>query len=339
MKAVQIHQFGSADVLQYETIADPQPAPGEILIKVESASVNFADILRRSNSVYPFPTTLPFIPGSEVAGTVVALGEGVDEPSIGTPVFALAGAGSTGYAQYVATHAAQVIPIPPGVSADQAAALPVAGTTALMLIREVAQLKAGESIFIPSAAGGVGSYAVQLAKVLGAGLIIGATTSTEKATFVKTLGADHIVDQSQSNWAEEVFNITEGRGVDVVLEMGGRETFLPSLRILAPFGRLVVYGMSSRDPLYFDDESIMRLFYKPSLNQSLHVFNLGIWFGMRPQVAAQAMGDLIGYVATGQVQVQTHHQLPLSQAAEAHRMIETRRATGKIILKPWLDPQ
>ncbi len=337
MQAIQLHQFGTADVLRYETIDQPQPDAGEILIKVESASVNYSDVARRSNAIYPFPTPLPFIPGSEVAGTVAALGAGVDGPPVGTPVFALGGNGSNGYAQYIATSANQVIPIPPGVTMDEAASLPVAGTTALMILRELAGLQPGETVLVQGASGGVGTYAIQLAKLLGAGLVIGATSTPEKQAIAQAIGADYTVNYTQPDWADKVRQITDGRGVDVVLEMNGGEIFAQGLRCLAPFGRLVVYGISSGQPLQFDEDAILHFFYNPGLNQSLHVFNLGIWFGMRPEVAGRAMGDLIGYVASGQLKVQVNHVLPLSRAAEAHRMMEERRSTGKIILKPWSE--
>ncbi|MCU0466721.1 MAG: zinc-binding dehydrogenase [Anaerolineae bacterium] len=336
MNAVRFHRYGAPDVLQYETLPMPQPGMGEILIKVESASVNYSDTIRRSGGLYPFPTPLPFVPGSEVAGVVEALGEGVDGPPMGTPVFALAGQGSNGYAQYVTTPAGQVIPIPPGITPDNAAGLPVAGTTALLILREVGQLQAGESVLIQGAAGGVGGYAVQLAKLLGAGLVIGATSSAEKGQVALASGADKVINYSQAGWGQQVREMTGGRGVDLVLEMGG-DTFAEALNCLAPFGRMVVYGMASGQPLSLDEQNSNHFFYSPSPNQSIHVFNLGLWFGMKPQQAGKAMGDLIGYVASGQVKTPHIHSLPLSQAAEAHRLMEQRLSTGKLILKPWAD--
>lgn len=336
MNVVRFHRHGSPDVLQYESLSIPQPGAGEILIKVESASVNYSDVIRRSGGLYPFPTPLPFIPGNEVAGVVEALGEGVDGPPVGTPVFALAGQGANGYAQYVATPAGQVIPIPPGMTPDSAAGLPVAGTTALLVLREVGQLQAGEAVLIQGAAGGVGGYAVQLAKLLGAGLVIGATSSTEKGKAALESGADHVVNYSQPGWGQQVREMTNGRGFDLVLEMGG-DTFTEALGCLAPFGRMVVYGMASGQPLQLNEQASSHFFYNPSPNQSIHVFNLGLWFGMKPQQAGKAMGDLIGYVASGQVKTPQTHTLPLSQAAEAHRLMEQRLNTGKLILKPWAD--
>lgn len=335
MKVMRCHEYGAPDVLRYESVNDLEAGSGEILIKVESASVNYSDVMRRSGAVYPFPTPLPFIPGSEVAGVIEALGEGVNSPPIGTPVFAIVGSGSNGYAQYALAQASQTIPIPIGISLDHAAALPVAGTAALMIMRETARLQSGETVIIQGAAGGVGSFAIQIAKLLGASTIIGAVSSEAKKQKTLNLGADYAVDYSKPGWPDEVNRLTEGKGADVILEMGGGELFSQGLRCLAPFGRVVVYGMASGDPLKLDAESIIHFFYKPSLNQSIHVYNLGTWFGMKPDIAANAMKDLIGYVASGQVKVTVDHVLPLNKAVEAHEMLEQRETTGKIILKPW----
>jgi NADPH2:quinone reductase len=236
MKAIQFHEFGGPEVLQVVDIEDPQPGPGEVRIKVESASVNYADVMRRGNKGYPFPTPLPFIPGNEVAGVVDAVGEGVTQPEIGTPVFALVGGGSTGYAQYTIAPANQVIPIPAGVSSEEAASLPVAGTTALLVLREMAALQAGESVTIQGAAGGVGSFAIQIAKHLGAGTVIGLVSNAAKSEKAIAIGADHAVNYTEANWTERVQEITGGRGVDVMLEMNGGDGFKEGLRVLAPFG-------------------------------------------------------------------------------------------------------
>ncbi len=195
----------------------------------------------------------------------------------------------------------------------------------------------GERILIQGAAGGVGSYAVQLARILGASQIIGATSSAAKFAAVKDSGATDVIDYTQPGWAQEVRTLTKGQGVDVLLEMSGGANFAQGLAALAPFGRIIVYGVASGTPLEFDDEARLRFFYNPSLNQSIQVFNLGLWFGLRPQAAGKAMADLIGLVASGQVKAPVQQVLPLSQAAEAHRLMESRRTTGKIILKPWLD--
>lgn len=338
MKAIQIDRYGPPEVLTYRELPTPTPQPGQVLIKVESAAVNYSDVMRRSNTLYPFPTPLPFIPGSEVAGSVAALGDGVAGPPVGTPVFALVGHdGSSGYAQYALAEAAQVIPIPPGLSADEACGLVVAGATALLLLKEVARLQPGERVLVPGAGGGVGAYAVQLARLLGAETVIGAASAPEKQALARNLGADHVIDSTRPDWPEQVLALTGGRGVDILLEMSGGPVLAQGLRCLAPFGRAVVYGMASREPLQLDQETLLRFFYNPSPNQSLHVFNLGLWFGLRPEAAVGALRDMIGYAASGQVKVALGQTLPLAQAAEAHRLLEARQSVGKLVLKPWVE--
>jgi NADPH:quinone reductase-like Zn-dependent oxidoreductase len=335
MKAVRIHTHGSPDVLTIEDVATPTPGPGQILLRVESAAVNYADLMRRRDDPYPFPTTLPFTPGGEVAGTVEGLGEGVDAPPVGTAVFALVGNdGSNGYAQYAVANAAQVIPIPPGLSSDEAAGIVVAGATALLTLTEVGELAAGETVLVEGAGGGVGSYAIQIAKLLGATVVAAASTSSKRDTAL-ALGADHVVDYTQPDWVEQVRTLTTGRGVDVVLETAGGPIFDDALRVLAPFGRIVVAGMASGTPLHLDEATTRAFFYDPALNQSLRSFNVGLYFGLRPQTAIAALQTLIGYVATGRVKVPLSRTYPLAEAADAHRLIEDRQSTGKIILKPW----
>jgi NADPH:quinone reductase len=176
---------------------------------------------------------------------------------------------------------------------------------------------------------------VQIAKLLGAGTVIGAAGSPEKREAVLALGADHAVDYTRADWPDRVRDLTDGDGVDVMLEMAGGAAFEQSLSCLAPFGRAVVYGSSSGEALQMGPETVRALFYDPSPNQSLVAFNLGLWFAMQPGAAVGALQTLIGYVAAGRVEVPIGHVLPLSQAAEAHQMLEERRTTGKIVLKPW----
>jgi NADPH:quinone reductase len=224
MQVARIHAQGRPEALRIETVAVPQPGPGQVLIRVESASVNFSDVKRRRGDAYPFPTTVPFVPGGEVAGSVAALGPGVDGPAVGSAVFALVGGdGQGGYAQFALACAPQVTPVPPGFDADRASVLIVAGATAALLLRQVARLQPGQRILIPAAAGAVGSYAVQIAKHLGAGLIVAGVSSPEKAALARALGAHVSVDTSRPGWADEVRRATDGQGVDVLLESSGAD--------------------------------------------------------------------------------------------------------------------
>lgn len=330
MKAVRLHEHGDPDVLRFEDVPEPLPGPGQVLIRVEAARVNFADTMRRRNMPYPYPSEPLFTPGGEVAGIVEELGEGVQLPVVGTPVFAFVGAGgSTGYAQYTVADAGNVIPIPPGLDAKQACALSIAGITAVLTLQEAARLQPGESVLVQAAAGGVGSYAVQLAKLLGAGMVIGAASTPEKREIALRLGADHVVDYTEAGWPDRVRLLTDGRGVDIVLEMTGGAVFDESLACLAPFGRSVVYGLAGSQPAHLEPTNLL------GSNQSVIGFYLGGWFAHRPDKAVAALQLLIGHVLSGRVAVQIGAVLPLSQAAEAHRMLEGRETTGKIVLEPW----
>jgi NADPH:quinone reductase-like Zn-dependent oxidoreductase len=336
MTLVRAERFGGPEELTVvRTAPVPRPGPGQILLRVDAAGVNFADVMRRRNDPYPFPTTLPFTPGGEVAGTVEALGDGVEGPPIGTPVFALVGHdGSTGYAQFAVADAQQVIPIPPGLSADEAAGIVVAGSTAVLTLTEVGGLQPGQTVLVEGAGGGVGRYAVQVAKLLG-GTVVGAASTAARREAALADGADHVVDYTRPGWEDQVRAVTGGHGVDLALQVGGDDTFHQVLAALAPFGRIVVVGVPGGRQLSLDAATVNRFFHDPALNQSLHAFNVGLFFGLRPRAAVAALTTLIGYVASGRVTVPVGTVLPLEQAADAHRLLETRAATGKIILKPW----
>lgn len=336
MQVARIHDQGGPEQIRIETVAVPQPGPGQLLIRVESASVNFSDVKRRRGDAYPFPTMLPFVPGGEVAGSVAALGPGVDAPAVGAPVFALVGGdGQGGYAQFALAYAAQVTPLPAGLDADRASVLIVAGATAALILKQVAELQPGQSILIPAAAGAVGSYAVQLARHLGAGLIVAGVSSPAKAKIARSLGAHVSVDYTRPGWADEVRRATDGRGVDVLLEASGGPLLAQGLHALAPFGRAVVYGAASGRSAALDAATQERFFYAPAPNQSLIAFNVGGWFMERPQAAGAALGELVGLVAQGVLATPTIQRLPLAQASEAHRLLESRQTSGKLVLKPW----
>lgn len=291
--------------------------------------------MRRRNDPYPFESPLPFIPGGEVAGTVESLGDGVSGPPVGTPVFALVGGnGSTGYAQYAVADASMVIPRPDGVTADEAAAIMIAGGTAMLTVREVGRLQPGETVLVEGAGGGVGTYAIQIAKTLGAGTVIGAASSKDRRAGALAVGADHAIDYSRPGWADEVRRVTE-QGVDLVLETVGGTTMNEAFSTLSPFGRMVVYGFASGTPGALTPDEQHALFYKPVLNQTVTGFNIGLYFGLRPEIAVSALTDVIGLVASGQVKVQIGERLELAEATHAHQLLESRSVVGKVILKPW----
>lgn len=335
MKAIQMTQQGGPEVLELQDVPDPVAGPGQVLIRVAAASVNFSDVMRRRGDDYPVATPLPFTPGAEVSGTVAALGDGVDGPAVGTEVFATVGAdASGGYAELAVAHAPNVIPIPAGMDEDTAAGIIVAGLGATLMLTRSLALTPGQSIFIPAAAGGVGGCAVQIAKLLGASPVIAGASTAAKREIAVGLGADHVVDYTAADWVDQVRELTGGRGVDAALEMTGGPRLAQTLTTLAPFGRMAVFGSVSGDVGTLEEEAIKPWLYDPAPNQSILGFNLGPWFELRLPDAIAALQQLIGWVASGELEVSVSQTFPLADAAEAHRLLESGATTGKLVLKP-----
>ncbi|QCX48150.1 quinone oxidoreductase family protein [Ralstonia pseudosolanacearum] len=328
MKAIRFHKTGGPEVLVYEDVAEPTPNDGEVLIRIEAVGMNFADVMRRRGDNYPDPSPAPFILGAEVAGTIAAVGAGVTSIEIGTPVLATPGSG--GYAQYICVPAAAVMPLPPGFDAVQAAALMGHGLTAALALRNAARLAQGESVLIEGAAGGVGSFAVQLAKLYGAGKVIAAASTPEKRAIAERLGADASVDYTAPDWAANVREMTSGRGVDVVLEMAGGETTGQALDAMAPFGRMVFLGQSSGKTALIDPWQLT------VPNRTVTGFYIGAYRAF-PELMQSTVREIIGFIMAGKLSIQVGTVLPLSQAAEAHRRLEGRKTTGKVVLQPWVE--
>lgn len=328
MKAARFHETGGPEVLVYEEVADPSPSVGEVLVRIEAVGLNYADVMRRRGDDYPEPSPPPFILGAEVAGTIAALGPGVTGVEIGTLVLATPGAG--GYAQYICVPAAAITPVPPDVSAVQAAALVGHGLTAALSLRKAARLSKGESVLIEAAAGGVGSFAVQLAKLYGAGQVIAAASTPEKRAIAERLGADASVDYTAPNWGNKVRALTNGRGVDVVLETVGGDTLVQALGAMAPFGRMVFLGQSSGETALVDPWKLT------TQNHTVAGFYIGEYLAF-PDLIQATLGEIIGFIMAGKLSLQVGTVLPLSQAAEAHRLLEGRKTTGKVVLQPWAD--
>lgn len=321
MLAIRIHETGGPEVLRLEEVETPTPAQGEVLVKIAAAGINYADLAQR-NGAYLTRTQTPMTLGFEVAGTIVEHGPGVNSPPVGTRVIAFV---SGGYAEYAIASASAVIPIPEGLDFTHAAAFAVQGLTAYQTLRESGRLAAGESVMVQAAAGGVGTLAVQLARLMGAGKVIGTASSEHKLELVRRLGADAAINYTQDDWVEQVKKATGGRGVDIVLEVVGGEVAEKSLQCLAPFGRLVVIGAASGQRPSF---SGVQLMYK---NLSVVGYWLTAWMS-RPDRIAAATAELMQYLAHGNLEIVVGHTFPLAQAAEAHRAIAERKTTGKVVL-------
>lgn len=321
MKAIRIHETGGPEVMHLEEIEKPVPQAGEVLIQVAAAGINYADLAQRQGT-YLTRTRVPLTPGLEVAGTVVELGPGVTEPAVGTRVAAF---GNGGYAEYATAPAAMVLPLPPELDFVRAAAFPVQGITAYQLLHDSARLEAGESVLVHAAAGGVGTLAVQLARLLGAGKVLGTASSAEKLELIRRLGADAAFDYTTETWVEQVKQATGGKGADIILEMVGGEISQQSLRCLAAYGRMVIYGAASGQAAQFTGVQLM---YK---NQAIIGYWLSAQMG-RPDRIAQAARALMQYLAAGQLEIVVGQTFPLAEAAAAHRAIAERGTTGKVVL-------
>src|SRR5215217_4071831 len=316
MRAIRISEWGGPEVLELVEDA-PVPEPGEhqVLVRVASAGINFADTHARENS-YLARYELPLTPGAEVAGVVERDGAGF---SAGQRVVALVGTG--GYAEYVAAPAQTTFAVPDGVSDATAVALLLQGLTAWHLYRTCGRVAPGESVVVHAAAGGVGSLAVQLGRPMGAGRVIATASTDDKRALALELGADVAIDGSPENLAERLVEANLGAPVDAVFEMAGGEVFDQSYAALAPFGRLVVYGIASGDANTVRSGSLMR--------HSRAV--VGFWLTHclgRPAMIDEALADLFGRVADGELRVVSGPAYPLAEAARAHRDLAGRRTTG-----------
>jgi NADPH2:quinone reductase len=315
MRAIQITEFGGPEVLELAELPTPEPAEGEILIEVSRAGLNFADTHQRTNS-YLAKAELPLIPGSEVAGTRVDTGE---------RVVALNGTG--GYAQYATAPAELVFAIPEGVDDGTALALLLQGLTAWHLYKTCARVRPGESVVVHAAAGGVGSLAVQLGRPLGAGRVIATASTEEKRALALELGADAATDAAPEGLKERLLEANGGRPVDAVFEMAGGEVFEQSLQALAPFGRLVTYGIASGEQNEVRTGHLMR--------RSRAV--IGFWFMHclgRPEMVDEALADLFVRAARDELRAVVGATYPLSEAGRAQRDLQERRTTGKLLLDP-----
>jgi NADPH:quinone reductase len=315
MRAIQINRFGGPEVLELVELPEPSPVDGFAVVEVTAAGVNYADTHQTEDS-YLSSTQLPVVPGSEVAGRT-------DD---GRRVAALVGTG--GYAEKALAPAGLTFDIPAGVSDGAAVALLVQGLTAWHLLRTCARLVPGESVVVHAAAGGVGTLAVQLAKTWGAGRVIGTASSPDKRKLAESLGADATVDANAPDINAALREANDGKKVDVVLEMVGGPTFDGSLRALAPFGRLIVFGMASRTPPTPVEPASLMMGSKTVM---------GFWLvdclGRRDMLETP-MKELMDMTAAGSLQPVVSASYPLRDARRAHEDLRARTTTGKVILAP-----
>jgi NADPH:quinone reductase len=325
MRAIVMSSFGEPDVLVLREMPDPHPGPLQVSIRVAYVGLNYADTLARRNRYRAIE--LPFVPGMEVSGYIHEIGEGVEGFREGQPVTAFTLQG--GYAEIALAQADLTFPLDGAhglLDMATAAAFPAVLPTAYDMLTYSAHLQAGETVLIHSAAGGVGGVAGQLARYMGAGLVLGTVGSEQKIAYAQSAGYDHIF--LRDTFVESIQAVTAGRGVDVVLDPSGEPTRSQSLRLLAPFGRLVVFGYASGNPDVPIEPGVLMAGNKAVVGYSISALNK-----TNPEHLAATIRRAIDLLVEGHIHIDITDTLPLEQAAIAHRRMESNATTGKLLLR------
>lgn len=321
MKAIRVHEVGGPEVLRYEDVPVPTPQSGQALIKIEAIGLNFLDCYFRSGL---YKTALPFTPGSEAAGTVTAIAPDVTTVRVGDRVSYAPAMGA--YAEYAVVTADRLIPVPDAVDARTAAAVTLQGMTAHYLATSTYPLKPGDTALVHAAAGGVGLLLVQIAKLRGA-RVFGTVSSTEKVAWAREAGADEVIVYTEQDFEAEVMRLTSGKGVNVVYDSVAKTTFDKSLNCLGVRGVLALFGQSSGPVPQVDPARLAKnavFLTRPGLGQ----------YTVTREELLQRARDVFEWVQAGRLRVRVPRTLALQDAAEAHRLLEGRKTTGKVLLIP-----
>jgi NADPH2:quinone reductase len=323
MKAIRVHQYGGAEALQYEDVPKPTPAAGDVLLAVKVAGVNFLDVYQRKG-VYK-GIALPFTAGSEAAGVVESVGEGVTEFKAGDRVAYASQLGS--YAEYAVVPAAKLVPVPNAISHNAAAAAMLQGMTAHYLAKSTYPIQKGDTVLVHAGAGGVGLLLTQIAKRLGATVITTVSTA-EKAKLSHDAGADHVILYTEQNFETEVKKITNGKGVAAVYDSVGKTTFDGSLNSLRPRGMMVLYGAASGPVPPFELQTL-------NVKGSIFITRPSLvhYIATRDELLMRS-ADVLGWIADGTLKLRIEHIYSLKDAPQAHRDLEDRKTTGKLLIIP-----
>ena len=322
MKAIRVNTPGGPEALRYEDVPEPQPKAGEATVKIDAAGINYIDVYQRSGQ---YKLALPLTLGLEAGGTVTAIGPNVTEVKVGDKVAYTGVAGA--YAQYAAVPAARLVGLPAGLTTRQGAAAMLQGLTAHYLACSTYPLKSGDTCLVHAAAGGVGLLLCQIAKMRGA-RVIGTVSTEEKAKLAREAGAAEVILYTKQDFEAEVKRLTDGKGIQVVYDSVGQTTFDKGFNCLAPRGMMALYGQSSGPIGPFDPQTLSAkgsLFLtRPSLNH--HIIT-------RAELL-QRSEELLGWIRDGKLKLRTEFEFPLKDASEAHRALEGRKTTGKVLLIP-----
>jgi NADPH2:quinone reductase len=319
MRAIRVSRHGEPEVLVLEDVPRPEPRAGEVLVRIAAAGVNFADVYARRGG-----GALPFIPGLEASGVIEALGSGVGGFEIGDRVASARAPAS--YAEYACVGAEQLLRLPPDISFEVGAAFPLQGLTAHYLVHDFRRLRAGDTVLVHAAAGGVGLLVVQLAKHIGA-RVIGTVSTAEKAAIARLAGADEVILYTQRDFVDDVRRITRNDGVDLVVDGVGKATFPGDLQAARTRGHVVVFGAASGAPDPVAPSALMaRSLTVSGGSPSNHV-------ATHDELTARA-GELLRGIREGWIRIRIDRTLPLGAAARAQELLENRKTSGKVLLLP-----
>lgn len=324
MNAIQLNGLEGFKSLNLVEVERPTPAANEVLINVKAAGVNYAEI-ELTRGKYPRSKPLPCIMGFEASGVVVELGSEVKTLKAGDRVTGLTSSG--GYAEYATVIADNAIPIPEGLSFAEASTIPIQGLSAYALLKFAAKPLSHESLLIQAAGGGVGLYLVQLAKIMGVNQVVALASSKEKLTLVKSLGANFAIDYSEKTWPEQVREVTGGKGADIILEMASGEIGDKSFNLMAPFGRVIVFGARN----YHDaisTEKMQQLIFK---NQSIIGFAFPTF---RSEQIQECVSGLLPLIAAGKLKLFANTSFPIAEVHAAFQALASRKTIGKVVLIP-----
>lgn len=322
MKAVRVHEFGGPEAMCYEEVPTPTPGEGQVLVKVAASGLNYIDVYQRTGL---YPNALPYTLGLEGSGVVAGLGSGVGALKEGDAVTWTGVPGA--YADFAVVPEQRLVRMPDGLDVRVGAAVMLQGMTSHYLVKTTYPLKSGDTCLVHAAAGGVGLLLVQMAKQCGA-RVFGTVSTEEKAALARDAGADEVILYTQQDFEAEVKRLTDGKGLQVVYDSVGKTTFDKSLNCLAPLGYMVLYGASSGPVPPFDAAVL-------NAKGSLFLTRPSLFHYIADRASLEERaGDVLRWVAEGSLKLRTEHEFALSDVAEAHRSLEGRKTTGKVLLIP-----
>ena len=322
MKAVRVHEFGGPEAMSYEEVPTPSPGEGQVLVKLAASGLNYIDVYQRTGL---YPNALPYTLGLEGSGTVAGVGAGVVAFKEGDPVTWTGVPGA--YAEYAVVPEQRLVRMPDGLDVKVGAAAMLQGMTAHYLVKTTYPLKAGDACLVHASAGGVGLLLVQMAKQCGA-RVFGTVSTAEKAALARDAGADEVILYTEQDFEAEVKRLTDGKGVQVVYDSVGKTTFDKSLNCLAPLGYMVLYGASSGPVPPFDAAVL-------NAKGSLFLTRPSLFHYIADRASLEKRaGDVLEWIADGSLKLRMEHNFALSEVEEAHRSLEGRKTTGKVLLIP-----